>query len=486
MSSKITILCWHGCRFEREHGNIVNHYGGESILSSIDSTSSFQVFMTKLYELTGWNPANDLILVRVRIQLKPGVYRYVEVKNDENLATSFSLVLTGIVFVLELVLERSSSQHREEVGMQSEVLCRNGQFKERCSQVQGNQNIGGDEYYFPRDACSVNLQENVPKHLKRKIRHVAGTGSPSRNVVESHANMTQSSRGNGMRANKYCAQNDGNDNFGYVGSETHAKDHNKEPLKANMDRDATPGDIRAGITFPDKETLERCLQRYSVESHFQFRVVRSTHSMYHVKCIKDECPWRVYASYSMPIQKFMIRSYYGDHKCVTSRFITNEIMPMVKRNLTLSLDDICKIIKDKYRIDITYEKAREARYAAYKAVFGGWVEWSNFLPKFFNAVRETNPNSIHVLCCEQVGNKRMFKSVFWAFGPSINGFRYCRPVICLDGIRLNRKYPRYLLVATTLDGDNGLFPLAFAIVKSESETTWQWFLTCLDQFVICG
>lgn len=49
------------------------------------------------------------------------------------------------------------------------------------------------------------------------------------------------------------------------------------------------------------------------------------------------------------------------------------------------------------------------------------------------------------------------------------------------------KYLGMLLAAITLDGNNGLFPAAIAIVESECEHTWWWFLICLcDAFEEVG
>ncbi|XP_050258812.1 uncharacterized protein LOC126703784 [Quercus robur] len=69
--------------------------------------------------------------------------------------------------------------------------------------------------------------------------------------------------------------------------------------------------------------------------------------------------------------------------------------------------------------------------------------------------------------------------VFWSFGPSIDGFKYCKPVINIDGTHLYGKYQGKLLVATATDANNKVFPLAFAIVDSESGSSWRWFLQCL-------
>ncbi|KAK1289148.1 hypothetical protein QJS10_CPB18g00660 [Acorus calamus] len=57
----------------------------------------------------------------------------------------------------------------------------------------------------------------------------------------------------------------------------------------------------------------------------------------------------------------------------------------------------------------------------------------------------------------------------------------CSPFVGLDGCHLKNKYKGIMLSATALDANSGLFPLAFAVVKSESGETWTWFLECLHE-----
>ena len=73
----------------------------------------------------------------------------------------------------------------------------------------------------------------------------------------------------------------------------------------------------------------------------------------------------------------------------------------------------------------------------------------------------------------------IFERVFWAFGPSIDGFQHCRPMISIDGTFPYGKYRGKLLITSTWDGDNRLFPLAFAIVEEETDDKWYWFLHCI-------
>ncbi|KAK1266737.1 hypothetical protein QJS04_geneDACA014618 [Acorus gramineus] len=52
----------------------------------------------------------------------------------------------------------------------------------------------------------------------------------------------------------------------------------------------------------------------------------------------------------------------------------------------------------------------------------------------------------------------------------------CRPFLGLDGCHLKGKHKGITLSATSIDANNCLFPVAFAIVKSECGDSWKWFM----------
>ncbi|XP_073304179.1 uncharacterized protein [Primulina huaijiensis] len=58
-----------------------------------------------------------------------------------------------------------------------------------------------------------------------------------------------------------------------------------------------------------------------------------------------------------------------------------------------------------------------------------------------------------------------------------------RKVISVDGTFLKYKYRGCLLVATAQDGDFHQFPIAWAIVDSENDDSWTWFLQKLKDFI---
>ena len=49
----------------------------------------------------------------------------------------------------------------------------------------------------------------------------------------------------------------------------------------------------------------------------------------------------------------------------------------------------------------------------------------------------------------------------------------------IDGTHLYGNYKDKLLIAMGCDGNNQLFPLAFAITEGENTDNWRWFLACI-------
>ncbi|XP_070020720.1 uncharacterized protein [Nicotiana sylvestris] len=78
----------------------------------------------------------------------------------------------------------------------------------------------------------------------------------------------------------------------------------------------------------------------------------------------------------------------------------------------------------------------------------------------------------------------IFRYVFWASKPAIDGFVYCRLVISIDGTHIYRKYDIKLLIAIVVDANGQIFPPVFAICANESQETWTLFLNHLKEHVI--
>ena len=77
-------------------------------------------------------------------------------------------------------------------------------------------------------------------------------------------------------------------------------------------------------------------------------------------------------------------------------------------------------------------------------------------------------------------SKYLFKRLYICYEACKAGFRSCRPIIGLDGCHIKGHHTRHLLSAVGVDANNGMFPIAFAVVESEGKATWTWFLKWLQ------
>ncbi|KAL0286549.1 UNVERIFIED_CONTAM: hypothetical protein Scaly_2789800 [Sesamum calycinum] len=77
-----------------------------------------------------------------------------------------------------------------------------------------------------------------------------------------------------------------------------------------------------------------------------------------------------------------------------------------------------------------------------------------------------------------------FKRIFVGLDALKKGFlQGCSPFMGFDGCHLKGPYGGVLLAAISLDGNNGLFPLAFVVVKSECKDSWCFFFQGLDDML---
>ncbi|GJU69765.1 putative reverse transcriptase domain-containing protein [Tanacetum coccineum] len=74
----------------------------------------------------------------------------------------------------------------------------------------------------------------------------------------------------------------------------------------------------------------------------------------------------------------------------------------------------------------------------------------------------------------------MFRRIYICLGALKDGFRESgRELLGLDGAFMKGQYTGQLLTAIGVDANNGIYPIAYGIVESESSYSWTWFLTCL-------
>ncbi|GJR48088.1 hypothetical protein Tco_1316191 [Tanacetum coccineum] len=130
----------------------------------------------------------------------------------------------------------------------------------------------------------------------------------------------------------------------------------------------------------------------------------------------DECPWALQITKSREI-----------HAC-TSKFLSKGIVEQIEKNPNIYVKALQDELQKKYELGVSREKAFRAKSASLNQVK---VDYSQ------------------------------------------------QDLLGLNGAFMKGPYPGQLLTAIGLDGNNVIYPLAYAIMGKETTCSWTWFLECL-------
>ncbi|CAH8279009.1 unnamed protein product [Arabidopsis lyrata] len=260
-------------------------------------------------------------------------------------------------------------------------------------------------------------------------------------------------------------------------------------------------ELHLGMLFRDKYELGKAVKLYSYRRHRNYTKNESDISgIYEYKCTNLWlCVWILKAAKTNN-NGIKITEYVGPHSCkpanVSSDFLAGELKGLIKAQPSLSVAELNMWVKEEFGYTVSSTNMWDAKKKAITAIlrdldnsfnvlpnpcFMGFTH-GPALPKFMAALSSSNKMVLEWQYDLFPDPKdATFRSVFWAFQQSIQGFPHLRPLIIVDTIDLNGNYPAKMLVAGGFDAENRLFPLAFAITTQESLSadTWRWFFACI-------
>ncbi|XP_043725055.1 uncharacterized protein LOC122671729 isoform X2 [Telopea speciosissima] len=243
--------------------------------------------------------------------------------------------------------------------------------------------------------------------------------------------------------------------------------------------------------FNSVHEFRDALHKYSIAHGFAYRFKKNDPHRVTVMCKAEDCPWRIHASRLSTTQLFCIKRMTPTHTCeggvvtagyrATRSWVASIIKEKLKESPSYKPKDIAEDIRREYGIQLNYSQAWRGKEIAKEQLQGSFKDAYNQLPFFCEKIRETNPGSFATFATKEDSS---FHRLFVSFHASLSGFQQgCRPLLFLDSTPLNSKYQGTLLTATAMDGDDGVFPVAFAVVDVESDDNWHWFLLELKSSV---
>ncbi|KAL3532632.1 hypothetical protein ACH5RR_006153 [Cinchona calisaya] len=239
------------------------------------------------------------------------------------------------------------------------------------------------------------------------------------------------------------------------------------------------------MLFNNVDTFRAALKDYVIQKGFPIQRLKNEKSRCTAKCGVEGCPWRIHASPVGDSTIFQIKTYNPQHTCVmdrknpeaTSDWIAKKLIAVLRDNTEMTNKSILADMR-KYGVQPSKMQVWSSKRKALNEIEGIHFASYGKLPKDAELLRQSNPE-----CIVQIHYDRpnievapRFLRLFISFKAQKDGFlKRCKPFIGFDGCHLKGPYSGTLLTVVALDGNNSLFPLAFAMAECENKETWSWF-----------
>ncbi|KAL3358882.1 hypothetical protein AABB24_015792 [Solanum stoloniferum] len=213
-------------------------------------------------------------------------------------------------------------------------------------------------------------------------------------------------------------------------------------------------------------------------------------------CKVPNCKWFIFASKANQDEPFQIKTIGPDHeygnqrdnKTIDSGFLAKKYIEDFRINPSWGVKEFQAHIMRTHKCTLSRYQSYRAKKKATKLITGTKEEQFNMLWDYCAELRRSNSGTTCILKMDDnptmmVRGKKRFLRLYICHAATKQGFLAgCRPIIGVDGCHLKgHQKGGQLLTSVGVDGNNNMYPVAFAVVEGELKETWHWFLTLLDE-----
>ncbi|XP_058765411.1 uncharacterized protein LOC131638892 [Vicia villosa] len=207
-----------------------------------------------------------------------------------------------------------------------------------------------------------------------------------------------------------------------------------------------------GMMFKDKDQIKDAIKEFALEKNKSFVIKKNDKRRVVVKCIEG-CPFHIRFSKRSTNQFWQVVSFVDQHTChrtsknrqATTQWLARKFVDTLRHTPEMKSKGLVAEGLQRWGVKLSNHQAYRAKRKAIELIQGPVFE------------------RIYV-CLEAC--KAAFATT-------------CRPLIGLDACFLKGEYGGQLIGVVGKDGNNKIYPVAYAVVEAETKDSWQWFLKLL-------
>ncbi|CAI9289675.1 unnamed protein product [Lactuca saligna] len=249
-----------------------------------------------------------------------------------------------------------------------------------------------------------------------------------------------------------------------------------------------------GEKYESPEQFKLCLTNYAVANGYQLRFAKCDRSRILVRCGKksdeNKCPFRCWASWMGNELTWQVKSLEKKHVCarkyslgslITPGWIANHYLNELIRNPKTKVKEMKADFLQNYSLKLSRGQCERARALAFTLIDGKLTDHYARIWDYGNEVLRSNPGRTVEIGVDVNPDAKYFKRIYICLKALKEGWlKGCRKVIDLDGCFLKGKVKGELIAAIGRDGNNQIYPIAWAVVNVENKDNWKWFIELLQ------
>lgn len=274
----------------------------------------------------------------------------------------------------------------------------------------------------------------------------------------------------------------------------------KRHLLVGSETDFSKFKWKVGQRFPTRADFKKAVAKYAIMQGRNVSIVVSNKARRQeigVKCVKG-CPFYLYSSWHSHKASFIVKTVREDHTCLRNmrknrqlktRWAARELLEVFKSRPHWPAAEIIQTIKRAYKVLVSKDFAYKTKYKAHQELHGSMQSHYKKVGRYIAALKAASPGTVLDLVVDssKKTNPPIFQRLFTCFEGLVQGWKDgCRRIICVDAAFLKTFLGGQILSAVGRDPNEQMFPLAWAVVEGENNSSWEWFFSHIQACLQLG